>query len=423
MLQQERRGGDHIRAKGGAGMSAVGRQALLDIGQSLSARAGTDPPSVYDVRTDYESLRESEHADLVKFVAHQTLMRSYQGRYVLLPSVAPQESIVARLQHHYDPGRLMRLDALRAELEDTLIAPLVSQAREVAVGTDCAAYVADLVPNIKAAPPSSFVAFLSNSPWRAHHYRNFLIQSSVDLLAEASASALGIVGEYGEPQSALFRILIDEFGYGVHNKKHSVLFRSTLRGFDLSEEYNAYWPLFDTQTLELHNVIHFMFQSPRNLFLQIGFLLYAEASYQRSTEEHFRYLKRFHPSVDGHYFGEHAHIDIHHSAMVAEEVVAPLVSKFGQEVGLEIVAGAELTRLSFERAGDHLLAVTSAFENAAEIGLANFGMCASLSAPGRCVVPAAESFGVRTLQIGGIGVLTDPSAFKMFPTTCVGREV
>jgi hypothetical protein len=193
----------------------------------------------------------------------------------------------------------MRLDALRAELEDTLIAPLVSQAREVAVGTDCAAYVADLVPNIKAAPPSSFLAFLSNSPWRAHHYRNFLIQSSVDLLAEASASALGIVGEYGEPQSALFRILIDEFGYGVHNKKHSVLFRSTLRGFDLSEEYNAYWPLFDTQTLELHNVIHFMFQSPRNLFLQIGFLLYAEASYQRSTEEHFRYLKRFHPSVDG----------------------------------------------------------------------------------------------------------------------------
>jgi hypothetical protein len=404
-------------------MNSVGKEVLLDIGMRLGKRVGVAPPSVYDIRTDNRSLSQTDDPDLLRYVQHQTLMRSYQGRYILLPSNAPSGSIVERLHRHYDPREMLRLDSLRADLEDLLISPLVDEARKTSEGLECAAYVANLVPTLNATRPSDFLAFLDQSQRRDHYYQNFLIQSSVDLLAEASASALGIVGEYGEPQSALFRILIDEFGYGTHNKKHSVLFRSTLRGLDLSEEYNSYWPLFDTPTLELHNVIHFMFQSPRNLFLQIGFLLYAEASYQRSTQEHFRYLKRFHPSVDAHYFGEHAHIDIHHSAMVADEVVAPLVCKFGSDAGAEIVVGAELTRMAFERSGDHMLAVTQAFDAAAQQGRAEFGIRASLNEPGRCVVPAIAFAEGKPLQIGGIGVLTDPSAFKTFPSSCVGREV
>jgi hypothetical protein len=404
-------------------MNVISRQMLSDIGERLSARAGAAPPLVYDVRTDAASLVTSDNAELQKYVQHQTLMRSYQGRYVLLPSAAPSESIVARLHRHYDPREISRVDVMRADLEDFLIVPLVESARKIAAGQDCAAYVSNLVPALKESPPSAFLAFLEQSQSRMHHYRNFLIQSSVDLLAEASASALGVIGEYGEPQSALFRILIDEFGYGTHGKKHSVLFRSTMRGFDLSEEYNTYWALFDTPTLELHNVIHFMFQSPRNLFLQIGFLLYAEASYQRSTEEHFRYLKRFHPGVDAHYFGEHAHIDIHHSAMVADEVVTPLVSKFGPEVGTEIVVGAELTRMAFERSGQHMLDVTTAFEEASRDGAAEFGMRADLTATGGCTVPTEAVIARRALQIGGIGIITDPAAFKRFPLSSVAREV
>lgn len=404
-------------------MNAITCQMLAEIGASLAARAGVAPPSVYDVRTDAASLPTSDSAELHRYVQHQTLMRSYQGRYVLLPSIAPSDSIVSRLHQHYAPRDILRLDAMRADLEELLIAPLVEHARKIAAGQDCAAYVSNLVPALRQSKPSAFLAFLEQSKSRTHHYRNFLIQSSVDLLAEASASALGVIGEYGEPQSALFRILIDEFGYGTHGKKHSVLFRSTMRGFDLSEEYNTYWPLFDTPTLELHNVIHFMFQSPRNLFLQIGFLLYAEASYQRSTEEHFRYLKRFHPGVDAHYFGEHAHIDIHHSAMVADEVVTPLVSKFGPDVGTEIIVGAELTRMAFERSGDHLLSVTTAFEAAVRDGAAEFGMRGDLTAPGRCSVPTEAVITRRPLQIGGIGIITIPDTFKQFPLSCVAREV
>jgi len=289
---------------------------------------------------------------------------------------------------------------------------------------DVKAYVAELLPAIRATPPSAFLDFLKASPQRDHYYRHFLIQSSVDLLAEASASALGVIGEFGEPQSALFRILIDEFGYGEHSKKHSVLFRNTIRGFGLDTEYNAYWPLFDTPALAVHNIIHFMFQTPRHFFKQVGFLLYAETSYQHSTGEHFRYLRQFHPGVDGTYFGEHAHIDIHHTAMVIDEVVKPLVAKYGAEAGHDILTGAEMTRAAFAASDAHMLKVCKAFEAASADGAAVYGMARGKLSEGHCKTPdSAQQEVVGLIQVGGIGQVTEPGRFSSFPDGAIGRTV
>jgi hypothetical protein len=67
--------------------------------------------------------------------------------------------------------------------------------------------------------------------------------------------------------------------------------------------------------------------------------------------------------------------------------------------------------------------VTLAFEAAAKAGHAEFGMPTNLTSPGRCAVPATEWNTGSPLQIGGIGFLTDPSAFRVFPPLSVGREV
>lgn len=400
----------------------IARGDIAEIGARLAARAGNDPPAVYDIRIDAEGLDACDDAALLRHARHQALFRAYQSRYVLLPSAGGGGSIVERLRRHYDPEEMGRLDAMRPGLEVELIGPLMAQAAERAVGQDIETYVAALLPELRGTKANPFLDYLAETPGRAHHYRNFLIQSSADLLAEASASALGVVGEFGEPQSALFRILIDEFGYGTHGKKHSVLYRATLRDFGLCDEYNAYWPLFDTVALELHNAIHHLFQNPRNFFAQIGFLLFAETSYQRSTAQHFRYLSRFHPGVDARYFGEHAHIDLHHAAMVVDEVVGPLVAKFGPEVGPEIVKGAELTRAVFDRAGAHLLAVSQAFDAAAAQGLATYGIPEAGGPPGRCVTPATAR-GKGRVQLGGLGVLTEADAFAAFPPGAIGRGV
>src|SRR5882757_3722453 len=207
-------------------------------------------------------------------VKHQALMRCYQARYVLLPDEAPAGGVLAPLARHYGEARLAALAELRPRLEAELIE---SQARS---GTgDMASYIETMLAEIRGGGENAFTGFLASADHREDHYRNFLVQSSPDLLAEASASALGIIGEYGEPQSALFRILIDEFGYGVPAKKHSVLYRATMKSFGLDDAYNGYWPWFDTVALELHNAIHWLFQNPRNVFKQVGFLLHAETAY------------------------------------------------------------------------------------------------------------------------------------------------
>jgi hypothetical protein len=229
---------------------------------------------------------------------------------------------------------------------------------------------------------------------------------------------LGVLGEYGEPQSALFRILIDEFGYGAHHKKHAVFYRATMASFGLDDAYNGYWPWFDTAAIELHNVIHWLFQNPGNIFRQVGFLLHAETAYQRSTLAHHRYLREFHPAADARYFAEHAHIDLHHTRMVIDEAVTPFVARFGAEVGAEIVAGAEMTRLAFARAGEHLLAVSRSFAGAPS---AAFGVQGPpRERLGRPVTPRSPLAGAP-VQVGVLGVLRDGRDFAGFPPAAIGR--
>jgi len=396
-------------------VNAVTPNALAVLADALGGRTGEAPPAVYDSRIDAPG--EAADPALSAFVKHQALMRCYQARYVLLPSVAPAGGVLGPMQRHYDAGRLQALDAVRPALEAELIAPLVGEA-PAATATD---YIEAMLAGIRGGGDNPFTVWLATTEHRDDHYRNFLVQSSPDLLAEASASALGVVGEFGEPQSALFRILIDEFGYGSYPKKHSILYRAAMRGFGLDDEYNAYWPLFDTEALRLHNVIHWLFQNPRNLFKQIGFLLYAEAAYQRSTQAHYRHLTRFNPTVDARYFGEHAHIDLHHSRMVIDEVVAPLVAKFGEAVGAEVIVGAELTRIAFARAGDHLLAVSLAFEEAREV---TWGVEGDVRNPlGRPVTPRSDLAALASakVQVGAIGVLHDARELARFPTATIGR--
>lgn len=392
---------------------------LITLGEDLQNRTGDAPPSVYDLRIDSSSLAHQPTPQILAHVQQQALMRSYQGRYVLLPE-GETDDVVARMQRYYDPAGMMRLDRHRAGLEAALIGPLIADAARHTTGKTCAEYVKALLSGIQASLPGDFLLWLDGLPDREHPYRNFLIQSSTDLLAEASASALGVIGEYGPPQSALFRILIDEFGYGVHDKKHSVLYRKTLRGFGLSEQYNGYWPLFDTPAIALHNAIHSLFHSPRNFFRQIGFLLFAETSYQRSTGDHYRHLRKHHPAVDATYFGEHAHIDIHHSDMVVNEVVTPLVARFGEAAGQEIILGAELTRAAFVIADRHLMAVSHAFDAAVQMGQARYGL-AAVDPVAACVTPDSAA-GSAQLQVGGIGQIS-ADAFASFPAGAIGRQV
>jgi hypothetical protein len=370
-------------------------------------------PAAFDAWID--PLPAGADLALTAHVKHQTLLRCYQARYVVLPQTAPPGGVLAHLDRHYDEARLQALYRQKAALEAELIAPLLAHALAAVGDGDVLAYIDRLLPELRAVKSDPFLEALADNDHRLDHYRNFLLQSSADLLAEASASALGVIGEYGAPQSALFRILIDEFGYGAHDRKHAVLYRATMRSFDLDDAYNGYSRLFDTNTLTLHNAIHALFQNPRNFFGQVGFLLFAETAYQRSTLFHARYLGRFHPDADARYFAEHAHIDLHHTRMVVEEVIRPFVERFGPEIGPEIIAGAELTRSVFARSGAGMLGLVRAFEQSpsAVWGLGDHS--------GAVVAPTTPVSDPRArIQVGAIGQVS-ATEFARFPIGAVGR--
>ncbi|WP_309606093.1 iron-containing redox enzyme family protein [Phenylobacterium sp.] len=388
---------------------SVDPRTLADLAVRLADSAGVAPVAAFDGRID----NVGDDPSLRTYVKHQVLLRAYQARYVVLPDEVPAGGVLEPMGRHYDAGRLGALAALRPGLEAELIAPLAPEPTG-----EVGPYVAAMLTEIRDAPENGFTAWLGGAGHRDDHYRNFLVQSSPDLLAEASASALGVVGDFGEPQSALFRILIDEFGYGSHPRKHSVLFRATLKSFGLDDAYNGYWPWFDTEALALHNTIHWLFQNPGNIFRQVGFLLYAETAYQRSTKAHHRYLRQHHPGADARYFAEHAHIDLHHTRMVIDEAVTPLVARFGPQVGAEIIAGADLTKAAFARAGAHLLGVSQAFAAAPS---ARWGVAGAARAElGRPVTPSSD-LGGAPVQVGVLGVLEDGRDLAAFPPAAIGR--
>jgi len=155
------------------------RQALADLAALLAG--GGEGPAAFDARIDLAA-----DDTLLPFVGHQALLRCYQARYVLLPPKAPAGGVLASLTHHYGEARLATLAALRPRLEAELITPLARPGEG-----DIAAYVETMLGEIRGAPENAFTAFLAGADHRDDHYRNFLVQSSPDLLAEASASALG----------------------------------------------------------------------------------------------------------------------------------------------------------------------------------------------------------------------------------------
>src|SRR6185295_5617469 len=88
--------------------------------------------------------------------------------------------------------------------------------------------------------------------------RSLMIQVAGDFLSEASASSRNILGKYGQIQSELFKIVIDDYGYGVHAAKHSTLFENTLATCGLISDVHAYWQFYLASSLAINNYYHYV---------------------------------------------------------------------------------------------------------------------------------------------------------------------
>ncbi|HEX8853401.1 MAG TPA: iron-containing redox enzyme family protein, partial [Pyrinomonadaceae bacterium] len=143
-------------------------------------------------------------------------------------------------------------------------------------------------------------------------------------------------------QSELFKIAIDDYGYGVHKAKHSTLFENTMATCGLSTDAHAYWHFYLTGSLALNNYYHYVSRDHSKFFRAIGAVAVGESLFAHTCRKFSEMLRAvFGTRVDTYYFDEHYHIDAHHGRMAVENVVAPAIAKYGDSVIAEIVRGME----------------------------------------------------------------------------------
>lgn len=194
--------------------------------------------------------------------------------------------------------------------------------------------------------PSADAILNSKSPKIAA--RDWLVQLAPDFLIESSPMARYASGNYGRLSSSLFKIIIDELGYGEFKKKHSTLFEDTMRSAGLDSEPHKYWQYYLNGSLMLANYYNKITRNRRNIFKYIGAIFLAETGFIQSCAIWRDALRQALPDLDVRYFNEHCHIDIDHSRMAFDSLVRPAVETYGSFAAREIVQGFEEARLISE---------------------------------------------------------------------------
>jgi len=173
-----------------------------------------------------------------------------------------------------------------------------------------------------------------------------LIQLALDALTEASAMARNLGGSYGVEQSELFKIFIDEFGYGVYSAKHSTIFRGMLASIGLKTDVHAYWNFYLTSSLVGTNYFNYLTEDHRGMFRYMAAVTYLEWLFAQGFADTGIMLRAvFGDRVDTKYCDEHAHIDIHHGRMTYENLLLGFARTHGEAVIPDLVRGIEETKL------------------------------------------------------------------------------
>lgn len=198
----------------------------------------------------------------------------------------------------------------------------------------------------------------SADPQRAA--KMWLVQFAPDFLSESSPMMKNVLGMYGPLQSEWFKILIDEYGYGVHDQKHSTLFERTLESVGLNAEPHYYWQSYLASALAANNYFHYLGSEHRFFFRYVGALIYTETTLVDFCRRAVALLKDvFGNSCDVRYFTEHCHIDLHHGRMALEKICLPLIEQYGLDVIPEMTHGIEGYRVVMANFDKHFAAQIS----------------------------------------------------------------
>jgi mannose-6-phosphate isomerase-like protein (cupin superfamily) len=277
---------------------------------------------------------------------HRMLLNIYEQSMLFLPRRQLGAEDMAAFHAFYDPALTTLGNSVRVDLEKTAFSQLDEEIK-VSGSWNAERLEQYLVGVIKRyeSEPSELVHQIDAMANPKMALKYMLIQQASDFLSEASAMARTTLGNFGPVQSELMKVFIDEYGYGVHDQKHSTLFERCCNSVGLSSELHTYYFHYLPSSLALTNYFHYICTNKHLWFRYIGALYYTEAAIPHFNKALSKSLKKAFGDVDTTYFDEHVHIDKLHRSMVLENILLPTIATHGPGVIPEILKGFESFRL------------------------------------------------------------------------------
>lgn len=318
-------------------------------------------PLLNDEFRDFEAGDElplSEVASNAGLIANRILMSIYERDFVFLPRGGLEQKWDDFTSYYSGELRLLG-ELIRPQLERYVFS---SVEREVCVSGNWTieafeAYFEDFRKNFTAEGNAGLMAAITSAHDPVAAAQTYLIQLAGDFLVESSAMARNVIGNYGPLQSELFKVVIDECGYGVHSTKHSTLFEKVLLSRGLDPVPHTYWQFYLPTSFYLNNYYSYICRDHRHIFRYLGAILQVETAFRVTCRQMTDMMRSvFGRSAETDYFVEHVHIDQHHSRMVLENLVVPAVKTHGATVLAEIIRGFEESRVVGDTFTEGLLA-------------------------------------------------------------------
>lgn len=292
---------------------------------------------------DFSSaLPKSAILDYSSLAAGRLLTTIYETDLMLLPKTGFAEKR-EDFQRFYSHDNRVQGEMIRPYLERHVYGFLDDEVEVTGTWTRASleAFLRDFQRKEADTPSRSEIAVAKSSD-RERAARMWLIQFAPDFLSEASPMIRNLMGNYGPAQSEWFKLVIDEYGYGVHDTKHSTLFEDTLRSVGLGDDLHRYWQYYLTSSLLVNNYFHYLGKNHEFFFRYLGALYYTETMLVGFCRRAADLLGDvFGAQADTRYFSEHVHIDVHHGRMALEKLILPVVDACGESVIPEIVRGFE----------------------------------------------------------------------------------
>ena len=181
-------------------------------------------------------------------------------------------------------------------------------------------------------------------------YRHLLAIGSFDGLVEGSRLSRILGGTANEIQCTLVKVLLEEYGNGRYNRKHSTYFAQMLNEFGMNTEPEGYFDLVPWEVLACANHNFLTTERKRYYLKYCGALTYFEVAGPSAYRNYLTAAQRLELSDAAMGYWElHIREDERHGQWMLDDVALPLVDRYPNDAW-ELVLGYDQEKLMSDRA-------------------------------------------------------------------------